>query len=78
MSRNPQFASAVSDDDIEVAEPVTRVNADPNMVSVRIKGTWRMYWGTRYWDFEEGTRYTIPRDLMLYLKSHGNVYDTMA
>ena len=80
MARNPaaNFASEVEDDAIEVAEPITKVNADPNMVTVRIKGTWRMYWGTSAYDFVDGNRYTIPRGLFDHLRQHGNVYDTMA
>jgi hypothetical protein len=49
----------------------------PSTKSVRIKGTWTMTWGSSVWDFVDGQRYDIPWDLFEYLKSHGNVYDTM-
>lgn len=78
MARNAQFAAAVEqDDDIEIAEPVTVVNADPGLVRARVKGTWRMYWGARFWDFEDGKYYMLPRDLFQYLRSYSNIYDTM-
>lgn len=79
MARNIQaFAEVDSNEPAAVvAEPVTTVNADPGLISARIKGTWRMYWGSRFYDFEDGKRYMIPRDLFAYLKSHSNIYDTL-
>ena len=74
----PQFADETLEDDEDtvVYEPATVVNDD--LVSVRIKGTWLMHWGNMKFDFKDGNRYRIPRDLFHYLKKHGNVYDTMA
>ena len=73
----PQFADATDDDDEFVVEEQTTVVND-DLVSARIKGTWLMHWGNMKFDFKDGNRYRIPRDLFQYLKKNGNVYDTMA
>ena len=48
-----------------------------DIVSARIKGTWVMTWGSDKYDFEDGKRYRIPRDLFHYLKSRSCIYDTL-
>jgi hypothetical protein len=64
------------EDNVEVVESATVVNAD--LVNARVKGTWVMYWGKQVFDFKDGARYRLPRDLFQYLKKNGNIYDTMA
>ena len=59
----------------EVVEAPTVVNDD--LVSCRVKGTWTMYWGRSVFDFEDGKRYRLPRDLYGYLRANGNIYDTL-
>jgi hypothetical protein len=77
MARKPtEFAEAEMDDEVEVVETETVVNDD--FVNARIKGTWKMFWGRLIFDFEDGKKYRIPRDLFVYLKANGNIYDTMA
>lgn len=80
MARNSSIHFAESDEGdtpaAVVAESATVVNDD--MVNARIKGTWLMFWGTKKFDFKDGNRYRIPRDLFHYLKKNGNIYDTMA
>jgi len=49
----------------------------PDEVQARIKGTWTMYWGQRVFNFVDGTRYSVPRDLYAYLRKNGNIYDTL-
>ena len=63
------------DDDVVVQNPGVVVSDD--MVNVRIRGSWEMIWGQDTYDFEDGRRYKIPRDLFNYLKVHRNIYDTM-
>jgi hypothetical protein len=36
-----------------------------------------MFWGTSKYNFEDGKRYKLPKDLYQYLRSHGNIYDTL-
>lgn len=48
-----------------------------DLVSARVKGTWVMFWGQTSWNFQDGTRYRLPRDLFDYLRSSGNIYDTL-
>jgi hypothetical protein len=48
-----------------------------DLVSARIKGTWVMTWGESKFDFEDGKRYRIPRDLFQYLKARSCIYDTL-
>lgn len=70
-----RFANLDSDGEgIEVAEEIV-VNDD--LVSARIKGTWPMQWGHEKWNFEDGKRYRIPRDLYQYLKERSCIYDTL-
>lgn len=70
-----KFADIVDDsENVEVSDEVV-VNDD--LVSARIKGTWTMQWGTSKWDFVDGKRYRIPRDLYQYLKQRSCIYDTL-
>lgn len=65
---------------LPVAEEVATIQVvtpQPTTKSVRVKGTWTMYWGSQVWDFADGQRYELPVDLFDYLRSHGNIYDTM-
>jgi hypothetical protein len=63
-----------TDDQIEVFDEVV-VNDD--LVSARVKGTWSMNWGPSKYNFEDGKRYRIPRELFQYLKSRACIYDTL-
>ncbi len=67
-------AEEAVDDDIVVNDEVV-VNDD--LVSARVKGTWDMNWGPQKFQFQDGKRYRIPRDLFAYLKSRSCIYDTM-
>lgn len=70
-----KFADIVDDsENVEVSDEVV-VNDD--LVSARIKGTWTMQWGRSKWDFVDGKRYRIPRDLYQYLKQRSCIYDTL-
>jgi Holliday junction resolvasome RuvABC endonuclease subunit len=64
-------------DEVVIEEPVVVVNTDSDIVNARVKGTWVMFWGTSKFDFEDGKRYKLPKDLFNYLRSHGNIYDTL-
>jgi len=85
MSRktNPEFVEVAEDDDVVVygspviEEPVVAMAADANLVSARVKGTWKMFWGHTSYNFEDGKRYKLPKDLFNYLRSSGNIYDTL-
>ncbi len=68
-----QFAEV--EDDTVVEEEETIVTSE--LKSARVKGTWNMYWGTQMFPFEDGKRYRLPVDLYEYLKSSGNIYDTL-
>jgi hypothetical protein len=57
----------------EVLEATTRTD----QISARVKGSWTMFWGQTSWNFQDGQRYKLPRDLFEYLKSSGNIYDTL-
>lgn len=63
-------------------QPKVVVSEEPTVVtpttkSARVKGTWTMVWGLQKFDFVDGRRYEIPMDLFEYLKSRGNIYDTL-
>lgn len=67
---------------VEVDEETSAVEVQPlevqaDQVSGRVKGTWLMFWGTNSYDFKDGVRYNLPRDLYDYLKKSGNIYDTL-
>lgn len=53
------------------------VIVSPTTRNVRVKGTWTMYYGQQQWDFVDGHRYDLPLDVFDYLRSSGNVYDTL-
>lgn len=69
--------SVVEESEVVIEEPVVVVNTDSDLVNARVKGTWLMFWGTSKYDFEDGKRYKLPKDLYSYLRSHGNIYDTL-
>jgi hypothetical protein len=75
----PQFVDTSVDDDDEVVidEPVTVMSGDSNIVTAKVKGTWVMYWGRDKFDFVDGKRYKLPKDLFQYLRKSGNIYDTL-
>ena len=66
-----------SEDEVVVAEPVTVMSADSNYITARIKGPWKMFWGNESFDFVDGKRYKIPKDLYAYLLKSSNIYDTL-
>ena len=72
-----QFAEAVDTAPEEAVVEVQPLEVASDQVSARVKGTWTMFWGQLVFNFEDGTRYTIPRDLYNYLKNSGNIYDTL-
>ena len=43
-----------SEDEVVVAEPVTVMSADSDYVNARVKGTWKMFWGSDSFDFVDG------------------------
>ena len=82
--RNPAFAELDDTTDVvEVSEETPVVSApksapvQDNLVTARVKGTWKMFWGRTTYDFEDGKRYKLPRDLYGYLRQNGNIYDTL-
>lgn len=67
----------ISDEDDDVLEVSNDIIVNDDMVSARIKGTWVMTWGPDHWDFKDGNRYRIPRDLYNYLRMRSCIYDTL-
>lgn len=57
----------------EIVETETRTD----IVTARVKGSWTMFWGKTTWNFVDGQRFKLPRDLFDYLKRSGNIYDTL-
>lgn len=76
---DPEFVDNSIDDDDEVIvdEPVTVINTDDDFVNAKVKGTWVMFWGTSKFNFKDGKRYKLPKDLFQYLRKSGNIYDTL-
>lgn len=76
---NPSFAEIDGEEEIDDLEytPVVEVNPVSNTVSARVKGTWKMFWGSATYDFVDGKRYNLPKDLYTYLRQSGNIYDTL-
>jgi len=73
-----QFAEVVETTEEETpAVEVQPLEVNSDSIQARIKGTWTMFWGQQVFNFEDGNRYTIPRDLYNYLKNSGNIYDTL-
>lgn len=81
MSKNTQkFASADDGDEVAIPEAQvveTETVVNDNLVTARVKGTWTFHWGLSVYNFVDGNRYRLPRDLFNYLKSYGNIYDTL-
>lgn len=84
MPRKPtqSFVEVENDDDFDVVdevsyEPQVVSNSGSNEVNARVKGTWKMFWGNTSYDFVDGKRYKLPRDLYTYLRQSGNIYDTL-
>jgi hypothetical protein len=73
--KTQQFAEEVENNEIEVAIPVPTEGS--NLVQARIKGTWKMYWGKEVYNFVDGKRFNISKDLYDYLRKSGNIYDTL-
>lgn len=61
--------------EVQQVEPVI---VAPTTHRARVKGTWTMYYGGSTYDFVDGQYTEIPADLFEYLRSRGNIYDTMA
>lgn len=57
----------------EIVETETRTD----VITARVKGSWTMFWGKTTWNFVDGQRFKLPRDLFDYLKRSGNIYDTL-
>jgi hypothetical protein len=79
---NPEFVEAAEEDVVVygepvVEEPVIAMATDANLVSARVKGTWTMFWSRSKFNFEDGKRYKLPKDLYDYLRKSGNIYDTL-
>ena len=70
------FAEAVETEEAPAVE-VQPLEVNSDTIQARVKGTWTMFWGQLVFNFEDGNRYTIPRDLYNYLKNSGNIYDTL-
>ncbi len=64
-------------DNVVVEETVTVTSTDDDYTSARVKGTWKMFWGQASYDFKDGNRYKLPKDLYAYLRKSGNIYDTL-
>jgi hypothetical protein len=77
-NRRPVFAEVEADDTVVYTAPdMEETIVEDTLVSARVKGTWVMTWGTERFDFEDGKRYRIPKDLFNYLKARSCIYDTM-
>jgi len=74
--KSNQFAESVEDEtEVEVAIPVP--TEESNLIQARVKGSWNMYWGGSVYNFVDGKRFNIPKDLYNYLRKNGNIYDTL-
>lgn len=74
--KSNQFAEPVEDEtEVEVAMPVP--TEESNLKQARVKGSWTMYWGGSVYNFVDGKRFNIPKDLYNYLRKNGNIYDTL-
>lgn len=73
--KTQQFAEPVEETDEQVAIPVPADGSD--LIQARIKGTWTMYWGGSVYNFVDGKRFNIQKDLYNYLRKNGNIYDTL-
>ena len=75
-----EFVDPTTNEQLEEFEQLQLfpTTVDPLTKRARVKGTWQQFFGTQIWDFEDGKSYDIPLDLFDYLRSRGNIYDTMA
>jgi len=74
--KSNQFAESVEDEtEVEVAIPVP--TEESNLIQARVKGSPNMYWGGSVYNFVDGKRFNIPKDLYNYLRKNGNIYDTL-
>jgi hypothetical protein len=62
--------------EIPEAEVLDQSTNSPT-INARVKGSWTMFWGQTSWNFQDGQKYKLPRDLFEYLKLSGNIYDTL-
>ena len=69
------FAEPVEEEETEFV--VSKPSTDSNIRRARVKGTWLMHWGSQKFNFEDGKTFHIPADLYEYLKTNGNIYDTL-
>ena len=69
------MATALPTVDVITAEPYI---VAPLTKRARIKGTWTMYYGADRYDFVDGQYAELAPDLFDYLRSRGNIYDTLA
>lgn len=78
---NPEFVEAAEavEEVVVEATPEKEVVAPgaPATKKGRVKGTWKMYWGSDVFDFEDGKTYTLPAGLYAHLADNGNIYDTL-
>lgn len=75
VRKTKQFAEEVENNEVEIAVPVPA--EDSNLIQARVKGTWKMYWGKEVYNFVDGKRFNISKDLYDYLRKSGNIYDTL-
>ncbi len=73
--KTKQFAEEVETNEVEIATPVPAEGS--GLVQARIKGTWKMYYGKEVYNFVDGKRFNISKDLYDYLRKSGNIYDTL-
>lgn len=81
MARKAQAAFAEVEEDDTTPADVVEVEEQTvvdDLKTARIKGTFNFMWGQATYDFVDGKRYRIPADMYDYLRSYGNIYDTMA
>lgn len=81
MARKAQAAFAEVEEDDTMPTDVVEVEEQTvvdDLKTARIKGTFNFMWGQTVYDFVDGKRYRIPADMYDYLRSYGNIYDTMA
>ena len=75
VRKTKQFAEEVESIEPEIAIPVPAEGS--NLIQARVKGTWKMYWGQEVYNFVDGKRFNISKDLYDYLRKSGNIYDTL-
>jgi len=75
VRKTQQFAEAVENTETEIAIPVPAEGS--NLIQARVKGTWKMYYGQEVYNFVDGKRYNLSKDMYDYLRKSGNIYDTL-